>query len=62
VVREGKGAKDRLTMLPDRVLAPLQTQLQYVKLLHEQDLRAGYGNVYLPYALDRLNPPQAAML
>jgi len=43
IVREGKGAKDRLTMLPDRMLAPLQTQLQYVKLLHEQDLRAGCG-------------------
>lgn len=56
VVREGKGAKDRLTMLPDRVLAPLQMQLQYVKLLHEQDLRAGYGNVYLPHALDRKYP------
>jgi len=56
VVREGKGAKDRLTMLPDRVLAPLQMQLQYVKLLHEQDLRAGYGNVYLPNALDRKYP------
>ena len=56
IVREGKGAKDRLTMLPDRMLAPLQTQLQYVKLLHEQDLRAGYGNVYLPYALDRKYP------
>jgi integron integrase len=56
VVREGKGAKDRLTTLPERLVVPLQAHLQYVKMLHEQDLRKGFGAVYLPYALARKYP------
>jgi integron integrase len=56
VVRDGKGAKDRLTMLPDRLTVPLQSHLRHVKLIHEHDLRQGYGTVYLPDALDRKYP------
>jgi len=56
IVRAGKGEQDRITMLPDSLIAPLQHQLAMVKLLHEQDLAAGYGEVYLPYALERKYP------
>lgn len=55
-VRDGKGAKDRVTVLPDTLVQPLQEHLQRVQLIHRQDLRAGYGSVYLPYALDRKYP------
>ncbi len=51
VVREAKGNKDRVTMLPQRVVEPLQRHLQRVKLLHEEDVLAGYGRVWLPHAL-----------
>ena len=56
VVREGKGEKDRVTMLPQSVKTPLQDHLQRVKTLHEDDLRDGGGTVYLPYALARKYP------
>jgi integron integrase len=56
VVRDGKGAKDRRTMLPERLIAPLQAQLDHVRLLHEEDLRQGYGRVYLPNALAHKYP------
>ena len=56
VVRDGKGMEDRVTMLPDGVIPPLQEHLQRVKQLHEQDLAKGYGSVYLPYALERKYP------
>lgn len=56
IVRDGKGAKDRLTMLPDRLAAPLQDQLRRVELIHTQDLRAGFGHVYLPDAFERKSP------
>lgn len=52
-VRDGKGEKDRLTMLPNSVAPALQVQMAAVKELHEHDLKRGYGEVYLPYALDR---------
>jgi integron integrase len=55
-VREGKGAQDRVTMLPRALAAPLQRHLAKVKLLHEEDLLQGYGEVYLPYAFDRKDP------
>ncbi|HSK80705.1 MAG TPA: integron integrase [Thermoanaerobaculia bacterium] len=55
-VRDGKGAKDRTTMLPAAVKPALQEHLKEVKRLHEQDLREGYGEVYLPYALARKYP------
>jgi integron integrase len=56
VVRQGKGHKDRITVLPDSLVSPLQAHLQRVKMLHDQDLAHGYGQVYLPYALDRKYP------
>jgi len=56
IVRDGKGMKDRVTMLPDSVVTPLQERLQRVKRLHEQDLAKGYGSVYLPFALERKYP------
>ncbi len=56
VIREGKGFKDRITMLPKSLVRPLQEHLARVKLLHEQDLRDGYGEVYMPYALARKYP------
>jgi integron integrase len=55
-VRDGKGGQDRVTMLPRALAAPLQRHLARVKLLHEADLLAGYGEVYLPYAFDRKDP------
>lgn len=56
MVRQGKGAKDRATMLPDSLIVPLQEQLRHAKHIHELDLREGYGCVYLPYALARKYP------
>lgn len=56
VVRDGKGMEDRVTMLPDSVVTPLQENLQRVKRLHEEDLAKGYGSVYLPFALERKYP------
>ena len=56
VVREGKGDKDRVTMLPERLKGELQAHLHRVKLLHDKDLREGFGRVYLPHALARKYP------
>lgn len=53
MVRDGKGAKDRVTVLPLRLLEPLKHQLQLVKALHNAELLAGRGDVYLPDALAR---------
>jgi integron integrase len=51
IVREGKGNKDRVTVLPENLILPLQTHLAKVKALHERDIDAGFGEVYLPNAL-----------
>jgi hypothetical protein len=56
MVRDGKGAKDRPTILPERLKARLQAQLLRAKHIHEKDLKQGYGTVYLPYALERKYP------
>ncbi len=61
VVRQGKGAKDRRTLLPGSVVEPLQAHLARVKALHERDLAQGYGDVELPNALE-LKYPNAARL
>jgi integron integrase len=53
VVRNGKGQKDRVTMLPEIIRDDLQRHLQKVRKTHETDLKAGFGAVYLPYALER---------
>ena len=52
-VRDAKGQKDRITMLPQILIDPLKQHLKKVKALHEKDLQAGYGTVYLPNALER---------
>ena len=52
-VREGKGGKDRKTVLPAKLLPPLRLQLDQVAALHARDLDAGCGAVSLPHALAR---------
>ncbi len=51
VVRDGKGGKDRVTVLPENLIAPLQQQLSRGKALHDRDLAQGFGEVWLPDAL-----------
>jgi integron integrase len=58
-VRSGKGEKDRFTTLSASLVPLLENHLRTVKMLHEQDLAAGNGSVYLPYALDRKYPNAA---
>lgn len=55
-VRDGKGNKDRVTMMPASLKEPLRDQLRKASETHQNDLREGYGRVYLPYALDRKYP------
>ncbi len=56
IVRSGKGGKDRVTPLPAKLKEPLRKQLLNAKLLHQQDLQAGFGTAALPYALARKLP------
>ena len=53
VVREGKGDKERVMMLPSIIVEPLRRQLERAEALHKMDLREGCGRVYLPHALAR---------
>ena len=53
IVIDGKGGKDRRTMLPEAIRPALEVQLQAVRQLHQEDLKLGLGEVYLPYALER---------
>jgi len=55
-IRNPKGGRDRVTMLPDSVRDRLQDHLLEVRAAHEMDLAAGFGNVYLPHALARKYP------
>jgi integron integrase len=55
-VRDGKGGKDRVTMLPEQVVQPLQAHLGRVRGLHGRDLAGGHGEVSLPKALARKYP------
>jgi integron integrase len=59
LVRDGKGAKDRVVMLPATLEDELRHHLRGVKHLHQDDLRSGRGAVYLPYALARKYPNAA---
>jgi integron integrase len=59
VVREGKGFRDRVTMLPATLAADLERQLAEARLLHQRDLREGRGAVYLLFALARKYPTAA---
>nr|WP_298171183.1 integron integrase [uncultured Pseudomonas sp.] len=56
LVRDGKGQKDRVTMLPQRVVVALQEHLEQVQLLHRADLAEGFGRANLPNALARKYP------
>lgn len=59
IVRDGKGFKDRVTVLPQALIGPLQAHLDRVRQLHQQDLAHGFGCVYLPDALARKYPEAA---
>jgi len=59
LVRDGKGFKDRVTMLPVALIEPLRVHLERVRDLHQQDIANGFGAVYLPYALERKYPNAA---
>jgi integrase len=56
LVRDGKGGKDRRTMLPQSLIPVLQEHLNHVKRVHEKDLDDGWGRVILPGALERKYP------
>ena len=56
LVRDGKGEKDRVTRMPEKLAAPLAAHLARVRSLHARDLEAGFGEVSLPYALARKYP------
>jgi len=53
VIHDGKGEKDRVTVLPESVAGDLKRHLERVRAWHEQDLALGFGQVYLPHALAR---------
>ena len=55
-VRDGKGGKDRHVPLPQRLRELLRAQLERVKVIHQQDLDAGHGSVWLSHALTRKYP------
>ena len=58
-MRDAKGGKDRITMLPLNMSEPLRRHLSRVKAQHEQDLEDGFGSVHLPFALARKLPNAA---
>ena len=51
IVRDGKGRKDRATLLPASSIEPLRRQIEHVHAIHDSDLRDGFGRVHLPHAL-----------
>lgn len=53
VVRDGKGGKDRTTVLPNGIIDDLRDHIEHVRLIHRQDVARGFGSVLLPYALAR---------
>jgi integron integrase len=61
-VRNGKGGKDRVTMLPEKLVGPLHEQINRVRAIHRSDLAAGWGDVALPTALERKYPNAAYSL
>jgi len=56
IVRDGKGGKDRLTMLPNKLTDELKKHLENIWEIHQEDLEKGYGKTWLPYALARKYP------
>jgi integron integrase len=61
-IREGKGGKDRRTVLPRSLVEPLQREIERVSVMHSLDVAAGCGNVWLPHALARKYPNAAREL
>lgn len=59
VIRDGKGQKDRVVPLPERLIEPIRMHLAEVRKTHQADLEAGNGEVYLPGALARKYPNAA---
>lgn len=53
LVRDGKGGKDRVTLLPDSLIPALRERIEYARRVHRRDLVNGFGGVYLPHALER---------
>lgn len=58
-VRDGKGNKDRITMLPQRLVRPIKQQLSQARAVHERDVLEGFGEVNMPDALVRKYPGAA---
>ncbi|MBK8782582.1 MAG: integron integrase [Anaerolineales bacterium] len=56
IVYDGKGGDDRVTMLPDSIIAPMREHLAQTKAIHKKDLAAGLGSVQMPFALDKKYP------
>jgi len=56
IVYDGKGGDDRVTMLPDSVIAPMREHLAQTKAIHKKDLAAGLGSVQMPFALHKKYP------
>jgi len=59
IVRSGKGMKDRVTIMPERLKSSLQAQLKFMESLHQKDISQGYGYVYLPFALEKKLKPRS---
>ena len=59
LIRDGKGQKDRVSVLPNGLMDSLQAQIALARTLHQADLAAGYGHVWLPHALERKYPNAA---
>jgi len=56
IVRDGKGENDRATILPDSLVSALKSQVEIARTIHQKDLREGFGEVSLPYALAKKYP------
>ncbi len=56
IVRDGKGEKDRITVLPQKLISDLKEHIRKVKKLHDSDLKKGFGETELPYALKKKYP------
>ncbi|MDQ7050242.1 MAG: integron integrase [Enterobacterales bacterium] len=56
IVRDGKGGKDRITLLPESLSQVIKNRIESTRLLHKKDLNDGYGEVYMPNALERKYP------
>ncbi len=56
LIYDGKGGDDRVTMLPDGIIAPMREHLKRVSAIHQKDLSAGFGSVKMPFALDKKYP------